>query len=430
MVVGGDGNGEVVATIMVVPLVSSAQAGVNVPVIESASDAHTSSVPELEDEALSATPSQGSSADNFYESQTIDSATALNVYVPNWNITNNARIGNLVTCQNLLDHVTPPVSELRLHYEHEIMMREKFEKKFTDSSAIVQQKDAEIVDLKARLEKSEVEAAEVAELRKRVSDLESMVAVKVGEVATLNTQNAGLLEKVFALELVRGELDGKVAQLTADCDGLRDQVVGEGTMWEEFVSQQDAAGRHFSEQGAEFDAPRRRWVVRHDFRLAVHKCARSVECRSALGKVISMAINKEGLKDSPLALIMSALTLKDDHGNTDVTPEFRQFQPSLDQVTVPVYSESGSIDREMLLSDDIPVIRKSVERRRVCPPPSSTLGKASSSAPPHDSSLGVANYQVSTLVLSGDGGSVNQPPVVQSHDDLFDTSVLDKFGDA
>ncbi|GKD72068.1 hypothetical protein Tco_1330350 [Tanacetum coccineum] len=33
----------------------------------------------------------------------------------------------------------------------------------------------------------------------------------------------------------------------------------------------------------------------------------------------------EGLKDSPLALIMSALTLKDDHGNTDITPEFRQF---------------------------------------------------------------------------------------------------------
>ncbi|GKF94329.1 hypothetical protein Tco_0284029, partial [Tanacetum coccineum] len=70
--------------------------------------------------------------------------------------------------------------------------------------------------------------------------------------------------------------------------------------------------------------------------------------------VISMAINKviegkyvvtvlefenvsfplfdelEGLKDSPLALIMSALTLKDDHSNTDATPELCQFQPSLD----------------------------------------------------------------------------------------------------
>ncbi|GKF54006.1 hypothetical protein Tco_0160916, partial [Tanacetum coccineum] len=54
----------------VVPLVSSAQADVNVPVTEPASDGRTSSVPELEAGALFATPSQGSVADDFYESQT------------------------------------------------------------------------------------------------------------------------------------------------------------------------------------------------------------------------------------------------------------------------------------------------------------------------------------------------------------------------
>ncbi|GJX97123.1 hypothetical protein Tco_0352921 [Tanacetum coccineum] len=108
------------------------------------------------------------------------------------------------------------VSELRLRYEHEIMTREKYEKKFTDSAVVVQQRDPEIVDLKARLEKSEAEAVEVVELCKRVSDLEAVVAVKVGEVATLNTQNAGLLDKVYALELVRGELDG--TELTKEKD--------------------------------------------------------------------------------------------------------------------------------------------------------------------------------------------------------------------
>ncbi|GKB34776.1 hypothetical protein Tco_0879718 [Tanacetum coccineum] len=138
----------------------------------------------------------------------------------------------------------------------------------------------------------------------------------------------------------------------------------------------------------------------------------------------------EGLKDFPLTLIMSALTLKDDHGNTDATLEFRQVQPSLDQVTMPIYSDSGSIDREMLLPDAIPFIHKSVERWGLCPPPSSTLGRASSFAHPHDSSLGVADYQVSTLVLSGDGGSADQSPVVQPHDDLFGTSILDKSGDS
>ncbi|GKE10728.1 hypothetical protein Tco_1414279 [Tanacetum coccineum] len=150
----------------VVPLVSSAQADTNVHVTKPASDGRTSSILELEAGALSATSSQGSSVDDFYESQTIDSATALNVYVPNLSIINNALIDNPVTCQNLLDHVTSPgywaalrnqhdtgflnsfkinsaqhiymVSELRLGYEHEIMTREKYEKKFTDSVAMVQ----------------------------------------------------------------------------------------------------------------------------------------------------------------------------------------------------------------------------------------------------------------------------------------------------
>ncbi|GKE54246.1 hypothetical protein Tco_1489402, partial [Tanacetum coccineum] len=140
-------------------------------------------------------------------SQTIDSASALNVYVPNWNVTNNARIDNPTICQNLLDHVTPPgyraalrnqhdvafldavninsaqhicmISELHLRYEHEIMSRENFKKKFTDSVAIDQQRDAKIADMKARLEKSKAEAAEVIEHRKRVSDLEAAVAIKV-----------------------------------------------------------------------------------------------------------------------------------------------------------------------------------------------------------------------------------------------------------
>ncbi|GJU71400.1 hypothetical protein Tco_1262805 [Tanacetum coccineum] len=499
----------------VVSLVSSSQAGVSASATESTVDNRPSSAPGLETGTLSATPSQGSSADGFYESHTIDSATALNVYVPNWNVTNSARVDNPVTCRNLLDHVTPPgywamlrnqhdsgfldsfninsaqhvcmVSELRLRYEHEIMTREKCEKRFTDSATVVQQRDAEVAELKTKLEKSEAEVAEVEELRRRVSNLEAMVAIKVGEAASLTAQNVGLLEKVFVLEL--------------ECDGLKSQVAGESKMREEFVSQQDSAERRFAKCAAKLDAriadvrrdidndiyphmltdiANRRWVVGHGFRLVVYKCARAVECRSALGKVILMAINKgiqqgleagiihvkagrflaqveaydpevegkyvvavsefegvsfplldklESLKDSPLSLIMSALILKDDQGNTDAAPEFSRFQPSIDQVVVPVYSKSGFVDREMLLSDAIPTIRQSAERRGLCPPSSSAPGGTSGSTPSYDSSLGVTDYQISTLVLSGDGGPINPPPIVQPHDDLFDTSVLDKTGD-
>nr|GEY02204.1 transposase (putative), gypsy type [Tanacetum cinerariifolium] len=241
------------------------------------------------------------------------------------------------------------VFELRLRYEHEIMTREKYEKKFTDSVAMVQHRDVKIVNLKAWLEKYEVEAAKVTELCKRVSDLEVMVSVKVGEVATLNTKNAGLLENVYALELVRGKLDGKVAQLTADCDGLRSQVIATELDARIANVRRDMDNELYPYMLTAIAG--RRWVVGHGFRLALHKCARSVKCRSALGKVISMAINKEiegkyvaavfefesvsfllldkleGLKDSLIALIMS--------------------------------------DCEMLLSDAIPAILKSVGRRGV-----------------------------------------------------------------
>ncbi|GJW13869.1 hypothetical protein Tco_0018002 [Tanacetum coccineum] len=346
----------------------------------------------------------------------------------------------------LLLHVCM-VSELRVRYEHEIMIREKFEKKFTESADVVQQRDAEIVDLNARLEKSEAETVEVAELCR--PDLEVTIAMKVGELANLRTENVSLSERVSALELER--------------DGLKDQVVGEGKMREEFLSQQDAVEQHFKERATKLDAQitdvRRdmdndiyphmlttiagqRWVVRHGFRLAVHKGANSVECQYTLGKVISMAINKgmlqgleagvvhgqadelEGLKDAPLASIMSALTLKDSEGDKDISSKLSRFQPSLDQVTVPIYSESGSIYREMPLSDAIPSIRRSAERRGLCPPSGIAPGEASGSAPSHDTSLAIADYQVSTLVLSGDGASVDQPPVVEPHDDLFDASVL------
>nr|GEW28156.1 putative nucleotidyltransferase, ribonuclease H [Tanacetum cinerariifolium] len=114
----------------------------------------------------------------------------------------------------------------------------------------------------------------------------------------------------------------------------------------------------------------------------------------------------EGLKDYPLALTMLALTLKNDHGDVDLTPSFSEFQPSLDQVSIPIYSESGEAIREMLLSEVIPSVRGSGERRGLCSPSNSTP----------ITSLSISDYQISTLAWP--------------HDDLFDTSVFDKHDDA
>ncbi|GJV32955.1 hypothetical protein Tco_1393355 [Tanacetum coccineum] len=381
-------------------------------------EAGGSSISETETGTLSATPSH-SSTDDFYDSQSVDSATAGDVYAA---LRNQSNVGFL-NCFNInsAQH-TSMVSELRLRFEHEIMSGEKFEKKFSESAAIVQQRDAEIADLKAKLGKAESEAAEVITLRQHVTELETAATARATEVVALNKRNAALSGKVSALGSVHGKLDGKISKLT------------------------DAAARRPDERVAEMngciaDVKRdmdehlypymftaiagQRWVIGHGLRLAVYKCARSAECRTTMRKVISMAINKgiqkglkfenvpfplldklDCLKDSLLAPIMSALTLKDDHGNVDTSPSFSGFQPSLDQVSIPIYSESGEVIREMLLSEVVPFVIRSAERRGLCPP--------SSIAP--STSIGISNYQISTLA--------------QPHDDLFDTGVLDKPTDA
>nr|GEU34592.1 transposase (putative), gypsy type [Tanacetum cinerariifolium] len=154
----GFADTDIPASPQVVPHVTSASTGLSAPVAEFVGDDRRSSGFGPEAGVLSATPSQGSSVDDFYVSQTIDSASALNVYVPKWNVTNNDQIDNPAIFQDLLDHHVCMISELRLRYEHDIMTRKKIEKKFTDSVAIVQQRDTEIADLKARLEKFEAEA--------------------------------------------------------------------------------------------------------------------------------------------------------------------------------------------------------------------------------------------------------------------------------
>ncbi|GJY90309.1 hypothetical protein Tco_0505505 [Tanacetum coccineum] len=382
--------------------------------------------------------------ENIAADSTVDTAAAENVYVPEWNVTNGARVDSSSLCRNLLDHVTPlalavsyiiqflcigslghfninsaqhvcMVSKLRLWYEHEIISWDKFQKKFTNSSAAVQQRDTEIDVLKAKLEKAESEDAKVGVLCGRVSELEIGVVAISEEVDTLNKQNAELLGKVSARESEHEELSG-----------------------------QDAKARRFEENSAQLDARiadvRRymdndlypymftaiagwRWVLGHDIHLVVTKCAQSAECRSALRKVISFAIDKriqEGLEAGiehgrsgrSLAQIEAydpevenkyvAAVTNFENVSFALLDEFESlkdsllasimFQPSVDQVTILIYSDAGSIIREMPLSEVIPA--------------------------------------VSTLTLTTNEVPTTPPAATQTHDDLFDATVLDKPMDA
>ncbi|GJS75445.1 hypothetical protein Tco_0725326 [Tanacetum coccineum] len=116
------------------------------------------------------------------------------------------------------------MSELHLRYEHKIMVKERFERKFTHRSVVVQQKDAKIAILKYKLGKAESKVAAAVGLRKRVSNLKVMAAAS------------------------------QVAKLETDCEILRGAIAGEAKLREKFSSIQDAATKRFDERSAELDA--------------------------------------------------------------------------------------------------------------------------------------------------------------------------------
>ncbi|GKG52916.1 hypothetical protein Tco_0550028, partial [Tanacetum coccineum] len=54
----------------------------------------TSFTPKSDADPSTFVPDEGSPLEEFYESQTIDSATAQDIYIPEWHVTNDARLDN------------------------------------------------------------------------------------------------------------------------------------------------------------------------------------------------------------------------------------------------------------------------------------------------------------------------------------------------
>nr|GEW84432.1 hypothetical protein [Tanacetum cinerariifolium] len=187
------------------------------------------------------------------------------------------------------------------------------------------------------------EAALVTALCQHVSELEVPVTAKASEVVALNEKNVKFSRKVSTLELVRSELDVKA----------RIEHGKEGRSLAQIEAYDHETGEKYVVAVSKFE----------------NVCFPSLD-------------ESEGLKDSPLALIMSALTLKDDYGDVYLTPSFSEFQPSLDQVSIHIYFRSGEVIREMLLSEVNPSVRGSAERWMLCPPSSSAT----------TTSLGILDY--------------------------------------
>ncbi|GKE41579.1 hypothetical protein Tco_1468863 [Tanacetum coccineum] len=83
--------------------------------------------------------------------------------------------------------------------------------------------------------------------------------------------------------------------------------------------------------------------------------------------------------------------------------------------------DPNSISHEILLSDALGSSHDHAEKRKAGASSSSAAGGPSIVVPAPDSSLVIADYQISSMAIGDDA-----VPSYEPHDDLFDTTVLDK----
>nr|GEV20342.1 hypothetical protein [Tanacetum cinerariifolium] len=178
------------------------------------------------------------------------------------------------------------VSKLRLRYEHEITTRGKFEKKFTDSSEVIEQRDAEIVELRSKLDKAEGAAADVVKLRRQV--------------------------QVSGLESVHDGLKGKVVELEYEYERLRDQVEGEAKLKDQFMAIQDYVVRCLVDCSSALDARLSELSYQVDSKLYPHMLT-VVAGRRSGGDLENISLpflaRLKSYKDDPLEHVMTSLYL-------------------------------------------------------------------------------------------------------------------------
>nr|GEU56726.1 putative transposase (putative), gypsy type [Tanacetum cinerariifolium] len=342
-------------------------------------------IPWNEFEASSSPPNDGSPIDDFYDD--VDFLDLLNV--------------------NSAQHVCM-MSESRLQYEHEITIRERFEKKFVKSYETVQQRDAKIATLRSKLEKAEGKATDVIMLCRRVSELETAAAAKAEELAVLSVQDIELLGKVSGLKSVSDELKCQVSKLEADCKGLCGEIAGEAKMRAEFM-----------------------WMIGHGLCLAVMKCSQSTEYHDALGKSIYMAINKgiqegleAGVEHGKAGRSLAELEAYDsgfEGGYASAVNELENVSFSLlDQLEAPNDSPLELVMSSLTLEGDHAASHAYSEKRKKSDLLSLETGGpfiVMPSASSQETSLVITDYQISTVTIV-DGTA----PATEPYDDLFDTN--------
>ncbi|GJZ70323.1 hypothetical protein Tco_0633873 [Tanacetum coccineum] len=384
------------------------------------------SSPVHEAETSSAAPGEASPVGDFYESQTIDSAKAKDVYITTWDITNDFKLNDAVVYRNFIHHILPPEGGGRPRKGYGVEIGDLVWKAGSDAQSCL----GSVV----------------------VSQLEAATTARVEELVGLGAKNTELIGQVSGLKTLRDE--------------LKSHIKGEEEMGREFLVVQDAQAKRMEEQTTELDERLAALNTNvNGLRLAVMKFKESYECQSRLGKAISLAI-KKGIQDG--------LKVRIEHGkagrglennesyDAEVEAKYLVAVKDLEYVPFPLLEDlearkdsiiellmasltlggsrvPGSMVHEILLHDALAASRARGEMKKkkdasldlartvealIVTSVVVTVGAVpvSSSAPEtevivQESSIAVTDYQISDLNIAGD--------VTQNGNDMFDSSVLD-----
>nr|GEW04532.1 hypothetical protein [Tanacetum cinerariifolium] len=368
--------------------------------------------------------SPGAVAAEDPESENASSPTEVgspgSVYRPEWGVTNGNLLDTPKACQDLVDHVAPPdyFSELRhmrnedflgqynVNLARQVALGSQLRLRFEQEAKLLRKSVAQVARRDKRIEARELE----------IKNLEALLETEADMKRAAEDKSAGRIKELEDMRAQFSDLQVSHGQLSQQVASLKEQVSGEEKLkaaFEQFKQYEDErVERRCAELDVCLDAlsiafdeelylhmltaiAGRRWVVGHGLRLAMMKCAESLEMRQAFADVVSAGVAKgiseglkhgvehrqaqltvesieaydpeaeakfvaalqslkdlkyplldqlEGLKDAPMDVIMAALYLESDTGG---------MLHNIYATSVPVPLSSPSPCTRM--SDDVPV---------------------------------------------------------------------------
>nr|GEZ30903.1 hypothetical protein [Tanacetum cinerariifolium] len=341
------------------------------------------------------------------------------VYRPEWGVTNGSLLDTPEACQDLVDHAAPPGYFFELRHMHnedflgqyninlawQVAMGSQLHLRFEQEAKMLRKSVARVACRDQRIQAQELE----------IKNLEALLETEASMKRAAEEKSAGLSQELEIMQTLKAAFE--------DYKRQQDQLVEQRCA--EMDARLDVLSIDFDEELYAHMLTAivgRRWVIGHGLRLAMMKCAESLEMRQAFADVVSAGVAKgmseglkhgvehghaqmteesleaydpeaeakfaaalqslkdlkfpmldqlEGLKDALMDVIMAALYLESDTGGD--APQFIcDLRPSSSPLAIPVYPKvrdprnPWAYKEEIKLSDAIPANISRAEKKKKC----------------------------------------------------------------